>query len=132
MTPQSFSFKCSVRLDIPICRAVLLLLFPVLSSIFKMASFSTASSVNPLISGLFVSFRQVCIAQKKFSGGKQSAVPGGKNYKKTWQKKRLIPVLEPIFSSDHDWICNACLNWSDDTLELYILDYKQDADNFTK
>lgn len=44
-------------------------------------------------------------------------------------KKQLIPILEPIFSSDHDWHCNACLNWSDDTLELYIIGYKQAADN---
>jgi hypothetical protein len=36
--------------------------------------------------------------------------------------------LEPIFASDQDWHCNACLNWSHDVLELYILGYKEAAD----
>jgi hypothetical protein len=36
--------------------------------------------------------------------------------------------LEPIFTSDQDWHCNACLNWSHDVFELYILGYKEAAD----
>ena len=36
---------------------------------------------------------------------------------------------EPVFASDHDWHCNACLNWTDDALELYVIGYKHAADN---
>jgi len=44
------------------------------------------------------------------------------------QENRPLP-LEPIFASDKDWHCNACLNWSGDAMELYILGYKKAADN---
>lgn len=38
-----------------------------------------------------------------------------------------MPV-EPIFVSDDDWRCNACLNWLHDNFELYALGYKEAAD----
>ena len=44
------------------------------------------------------------------------------------QEKKPLP-MEPIFTSDEDWHCNACLNWSDDALELYVLGYKMAADS---
>jgi len=37
--------------------------------------------------------------------------------------------LEPLFTSAIDFQNNACLNWSHDALELYILGYKEAADN---
>lgn len=43
-------------------------------------------------------------------------------------KENLPLALEPIFTSDQDWHCNACLNWSHDALELYVLGYKEAAD----
>lgn len=33
-----------------------------------------------------------------------------------------------IFSGDNDWKANACLNWSHDTLGLYIEGYREAAD----
>ena len=41
-------------------------------------------------------------------------------------------ILEPIFTSDHDWHCNACINWSHDALELYTMGYKEAADNLVE
>lgn len=38
------------------------------------------------------------------------------------------PDRDPIFAPDQNWHCNACLNWADDPLELYIEGYKQAAD----
>ena len=43
--------------------------------------------------------------------------------RESWQ----LPI-EPIFSSDGDWRCNACLNWFHDSLELYAYGYKDAAD----
>lgn len=40
--------------------------------------------------------------------------------------------LEPIFTSDVDWQCNACLNWSNDALELYVIGYKEAADKLVQ
>ena len=40
--------------------------------------------------------------------------------------------LEPIFTADDDWHCNACLNWSNDALELYVIGYKEAADNLVE
>lgn len=40
--------------------------------------------------------------------------------------------LEPIFTSDDDWHCNACLNWSNDALELYVVGYKAAADSLVE
>ena len=39
---------------------------------------------------------------------------------------------EPIFTADDDWHCNACLNWSNDALELYVLGYKEAADSLVE
>lgn len=33
-----------------------------------------------------------------------------------------------LFSSDKDWKANACLNWSHDTMSLYIEGYREAAD----
>lgn len=43
------------------------------------------------------------------------------------QEGRQLPI-EPIFASDVDWHCNACLNWSHDSFEMYTLGYKEAAD----
>lgn len=40
--------------------------------------------------------------------------------------------LEPIFTSDVDWHCNACLNWTNDALELYVIGYKKAADKLVE
>jgi hypothetical protein len=40
--------------------------------------------------------------------------------------------LEPVFTSDDDWHCNACLNWSNDALELYVIGYKEAADSLVE
>ena len=34
-------------------------------------------------------------------------------------EKQTAMDLEPIFTSDHDWHCNACLNWTADNFELF-------------
>ena len=36
--------------------------------------------------------------------------------------------ITPIFTSAEDFKCNACLNWSDDTLEIYTIGYKEAAE----
>ena len=36
--------------------------------------------------------------------------------------------LAPLFTSAEDWKCNACLNWSDDPLEICALGYKEAAE----
>jgi len=36
--------------------------------------------------------------------------------------------LAPLFTSAEDWKCNACLNWSDDPLEICTLAYKEAAE----
>lgn len=36
--------------------------------------------------------------------------------------------LEPIFSADSDWQANACLNYTHDSTEIYIMGYKLAAD----
>lgn len=33
-----------------------------------------------------------------------------------------------LFSGDKDWKANACLNWSHDTIGLYIEGYREAAD----
>lgn len=38
-------------------------------------------------------------------------------------------LLEPIFTSDIDWQCNACLHYYNDPLELYAMGYKEAADS---
>ena len=43
-----------------------------------------------------------------------------------------ILELKPIFTSDVDWQCNACLNWSNDALELYVIGYKEAADKLVE
>ncbi|SEL99298.1 hypothetical protein SAMN04489760_10241 [Syntrophus gentianae] len=40
--------------------------------------------------------------------------------------------LEPIFTPDVDWHCNACLNWTNDALELYVIGYKEAADKLVE
>lgn len=40
--------------------------------------------------------------------------------------------LEQIFASDVDWQCNACLNFTDNTFELYVIGYKEAADQLVK
>ena len=40
--------------------------------------------------------------------------------------------LGPIFTSDVDWRFNACLNWTNDTLELYVIGYKEAADKLVE
>lgn len=43
------------------------------------------------------------------------------------QENKGLPI-EPIFTSDVDWQCNACLNWSHSTFEMYTMGYKEAAD----
>ncbi len=45
-----------------------------------------------------------------------------------YQEKNKLP-LEPIFASDIDWRCNACLNYLHDNFELYVRGYKEAADS---
>jgi hypothetical protein len=44
------------------------------------------------------------------------------------EENETLPI-ESIFTADDDWHCNACLNWSHDALELYVLGYKEAADS---
>jgi hypothetical protein len=43
------------------------------------------------------------------------------------QERSQLPI-EPIFATDEDWHCNACLHPSYDTLELYAIGHKKAAD----
>lgn len=40
--------------------------------------------------------------------------------------------LDPIFAPDEDGYNNACLNWTHDTFELYVIGYKEAADALVK
>ncbi|MHA1657524.1 MAG: hypothetical protein ACTSUT_00155 [Promethearchaeota archaeon] len=40
--------------------------------------------------------------------------------------------MEPIFKSCDDWQFNACLNWSFDPLDLYVMGYKDAAEILVK
>jgi hypothetical protein len=46
--------------------------------------------------------------------------------------KDITLGLEQIFTSDVDWHCNACLNWSSNALELYVIGYKEAADKLVE
>lgn len=43
--------------------------------------------------------------------------------------KNTKKKFETIFKASHDWQCNACINWSNDPLEIYTIGYKEAADN---
>ncbi len=32
--------------------------------------------------------------------------------------------IESVFCADDDWQANACLNWSNDPIDLYAIGYK--------
>jgi hypothetical protein len=44
------------------------------------------------------------------------------------EENETLPI-ESIFTADDDWHCNACLNWSHDSLELFVMGYKEAADS---
>lgn len=40
--------------------------------------------------------------------------------------------IEPVFCADEDWKFNACINWTHDAFELYVMGYKQAADTLAE